>query len=147
MEDVKDVKEVEAQEAEAKEPTPERHETDWKAEARKWESRAKELLGSKDAETARAEDAEARLAEATRAKEHAEAVVSVSASSGVPADFLAFCSDREQMEAFGRLWAEYHAAPEQQPPHAGVKAPERRLVSSGAAKLANRDVFASLFTK
>ena len=148
MEDVKDAETTETAEQpepqeQQQEQQPEKHDTDWKAEARKWESRAKELLGSQAEQAARAEDAEAKLVEANRAKEHAEAVVSVAASSGVPAEFLAFCSDKEQMESFGKLWASYHADGE--PPHAWAKAPSKRLVSSGSTNLSNRDIFASLF--
>lgn len=140
---------------------PHGEETDWKAEARKWEERARENRGAaeelqrlKEAQMTEAEklakraaDAEAALAQMTQAKEHAEAVASISASSGVPAGFLAFCSTAEDMESFAKLWAEHHAQAQPEPAHAGVKAPERRIIPNGTAKVANKDVFAAMFNK
>lgn len=151
--------ETQAQAEQPQEAEPHGDATDWKAEARKWEERAKankdaaeELVRLKESQMSEAErlqkraaEAEARLAEMTRAKEHAEAVASISAQSGVPADMLQFCSTAEDMASFAKLWAEHHAQAPAEPPRAGVKAPERRIIPNGTAKVENKDIFAALF--
>lgn len=87
-------------------------EIDWKAEARKWESRAKEntdALASKEAElrklaeshdglTSKVSELEASIAEAEKAKKFAETLSEVANAAGVPADVLRG-STREELEA------------------------------------------------
>lgn len=127
-------------------------ETDWKAEARKWEKYAKENAAARkelDALKAaqmteqerlvkRAEEAERLLAEANAAIQHSKDVSEVSASSGIPAPLLEFCTDRDAMERFAK---EYGAAYQA---HSAPAAPQTRLVTGGTAAPTNADVFAQL---
>lgn len=136
-------------------------ETDWKAEARKWESRAKanrqeadslrekaakwdehELADMTEAEkaTKRAEEAEGKLAALLAERQHAADAAEVSKASGVPADLLEYCNDREAMEKF----AEQYGASTHVP--AAASAPSTRIVR-GDEKPANRSVFAAEFSK
>lgn len=87
-------------------------ETDWKAEARKWEARAKEnseALASKTTEfdalskdreglSAKVAELEASIAETAAKQEFSEVLTSVSEASGVPAEALRG-STREELEA------------------------------------------------
>ena len=92
---------------------PAKPETDWKAEARKWESRAKENKGAADklAEIEEANKTEAerqadRLAQlqAENARLQAEALrAQVAATKGVPADLLAGTTEDELNAAADRL--------------------------------------------
>lgn len=135
--------------------------TDWKAEARKWESRAKEnsaaaaeLQKLKESQMTELEKAQARAqaaeAEALALKtqkamfEHAEEVAS---TKGVPLEFLRLIDDNDKMDQFADLWAKYKAEPAQAPAtiHAAPSASAQRLVSSQTPKTTTRDVFASLF--
>lgn len=94
---------------------PETQETDWKAEARKWESRAKENLAQakthEDAARRLAEIEESQKTEAQRAQERLEAAekratelelkatrAEVAATKGVPANLLTG-STQEELEA------------------------------------------------
>ena len=132
--------------------------TDWKSEARKWESRAKEnsaeLQKLKESQMTELEKAQARAqaaeAEALALKtqkamfEHAEEVAS---TKGVPLEFLRLIDDNDKMDQFADLWAKYKAEPAQAPAtiHAAPSASAQRLVSSQTPKTTARDVFASLF--
>ena len=144
--------------AETAQSTPE-DATDWKAEARKWQDRAKankaaadELAQLKEDSMTEAEklqkratEAEAKVAELEAANAHAAGVANVTKETGVPVELLEFCDTEENMKAFAKLWKAYHEEHEPEPPHAWAKAPSKRLVSSGSTNLSNRDVFASLF--
>ena len=153
--------ESQAQATQAQEPTTqeEPHGIDWKAEARKWEQRAKENKGAADElaklkeasmteqqkAEARAQAAEAKVEQLTAEKEHAEAVLSISAQTGVPPEFLEYCSDADQMAKFCDAWTKFHAATAQVV-HVGAKAPERLLIKDGATKPTSGELFASLFS-
>ena len=132
---------------------PQGGETDWKAEARKWEryakenaAAAKELDALKAAQMTeqeklvkRAEDAEAKLAEASAALQHSKDVAEVAAESGVPASLLEFCADRDAMEAFAE---QFNGS--QQPVHAAATAPASRIARDVDAKRTNADAFADM---
>ena len=117
---VQAAQEPQAQAARQQEPT------DWKAEARKHEERAKQYKAEAAANKAaaaelealkaqqmtdqqkaeaRAVKAEAEVARLTAEAERRAAVDEVAASTGVPAALLAYCADRESMEAFARDYA------------------------------------------
>lgn len=124
--------------------------TDWKAEARKWEARAKEnskaaeeLAALKAAQMTEAEKAAAHLAQveselsalkadAQRRTDAAE----VSKATGVPASLLEYCATREAMEAFA---SEYGSTGKP----AGAPAAEQSRITRGGAKPAPADDFAA----
>lgn len=127
-------------------------ETDWKAEARKWEARAKanrdaaaELEAIKEAQMSeaeklqkRAEEAEAKVAQYEQREQHQKDVAEVAKATGVPASLLAHCVDREGMEALASDYAkETHVS--SAPP-----APDSRIIRNDSPKAANRDRFAAL---
>lgn len=130
-------------------------ETDWKAEARKWEKYAKENAAARkelDALKAaqmteqeklvkRAEEAERQLAEATAAIQHSKDVAEVSAAHGIPASLLEFCADRDAMERFAEQFSGAVKAP------SAPTAPQTRLVTGGDAKASNGEVFADMLEK
>lgn len=138
--------------AEAQAPQGAAAETDWKAEARKWERYAKENAAARkeldDLKAAqmteqeklvrRAEEAERRLAEANAAIQHSKDVAEVSAASGVPAQFLEFCADRDAMERFAAQFEGVSKAP------SAPAAPQTRLVTGGDAKTSNAGAFADM---
>ena len=117
--------------------------TDWKAEARKWEARAKksanaelELEALKQAqmteqekERARADKAEAELAELKAERQRLADAREVANATGVPLNLLEFCSDRDAMEAFAKT---YKA--EQPETHAAASANPSRIVRSSTDK-------------
>ena len=131
------------------EPTQEpqgTEEVDWEAkfkelqaQSRKWEERAKankekadkwdeyEQQGMSEAEklAKRAESAEAELAkfraDAQRRKDAAE----VAEATGVPANLLMHCADREDMEAFAKEYAGATKVP------AAPPAPAKRVIRGG----------------
>ena len=131
-------------------------ETDWKAEARKWEKYAKENAAARkelDALKAaqmteqerlvkRAEDAERKLAEAEAAVQHSKDVSEVSAANGIPAQLLEYCADRDAMERFAE---QYKAAMGKVP--SAPTAPQTRLVAGPDAKSSNADVFADMLER
>lgn len=146
---------VEATQNEATEqPQGEPETTDWKAEARKWEARAKENKAAADelesikAErmteseklTARAEKAEKELAALKSEAERTQAAHEVAASTGVPAELLLFCADREAMEKF----AEAFKSSEPQVPSAPRAASSRISRGVPEAQLSNQERFAQL---
>lgn len=131
--------------------------TDWKAEARKWEQRAKENKAASDeleaikaAQMTEAEKAAAHLKEveaelqALKAESQKRAdVEAVSKATGVPASLLSYCTDREAMDAFA---AEYAAAN----PHksAAPAAPTARIAGgAGARPTASEEWAAYMQTK
>lgn len=133
---------------------PQGSETDWKAEARKWEKRAKEhAAAAKELESlkaermteseklqARAERAEAELSRLTAEKEVADAASEVSKQTNVPRELLLFCKDREAMEAF----AELYSTQQQEPAHAAPPARKSRVMRENDTPISNRDVFAEM---
>lgn len=123
--------------------------TDWKAEARKWEALAKkgkaaedELAKLKEAQmteqekaNARAEKAEAELAEMRAEAERLSSARQISQAENVPFELLEFCSSKESMEEFCKVYRQTlqqtHAAA------SGV-----RIVKEGTT-VSNRDRFAA----
>lgn len=95
--------------------------TNWKAEARKWESRAKkseaaekELAEQKAASMteqekaiARAEEAEKKLAEMKAEAEREKAMQEIASAEGVPLELLKYCADVDAMRSFA---ADFKAA-------------------------------------
>lgn len=122
--------------------------TDWKAEARKWEARAKEnskaaeeLQALKAAQMTEAEKAAAHLAEVegelaalkADAQRRADAA-EVAKATGVPASLLEYCATREAMEAFA---SEYGSAGKP----AGAPAAEKSRIPRDGAKPTPADDF------
>lgn len=140
--------------------TDEQQETaaiDWKAEARKWEARAKaskkELaeLAQKAAEAdSKAEElaafeekaaaTEKELAELRAEKQHAADVAAVSKETGVPSELLSFLKSKDEMKAFAEHYGHIK-------PAAASTLDASRLHREGAAKPANRDLFADEMRK
>jgi hypothetical protein len=129
--------------------------TDWQAEARKWEGRAKAnkkeldaLAAKEEAHVSEMQDVTERLqameAELTayKAREQKAAdAAEVAKAHGVPAHLLEFCADREAMEKFAEAYAE-DAKPAGAP---GVE--PSRIVRQDGAQPSNRDAFASWITE
>ena len=145
---------------EAEETTEEPHGTEdleakyakLQTESRKWEKRAKdnaqaaqELAALKEAQmseteklTARAEQAERELEALRAVNQHAKDVREVASATGVPADLLDYCRDRDAMEAFAAKYADL------KPVHAAPPAPKSQLVSGKPPTTSNRDAFAAM---
>lgn len=144
-ENTQEVEQQEEPQGEAKQ------ETNWKAEARKWETLAKkgkaaeeELARLKEAQmseqekaNARAEKAEAELAEMKAEAQRIQAAKEYADKNDVPLSLLEFCK-AEDMEAFCKAYKaaqpEMHAAPSVNYVHVN---------KGGEGKPANRDIFAS----
>lgn len=128
-------------------------EIDWKAESRKWESRAKkseaaerELEQLKAAQmteqekaTARAEKAEAELAELKAEQARLTAAQEISERDGVPISLLKYCADVDAMNEFAK---EYKASIV--PTHAAAPAKTTRIVTGNDGKLNNEQIFADV---
>ena len=128
---------------------------DWKAEARKWEARAKankeaadeleQLKTSQMSETEklvkRAEDAEALVKQYQAEMQHGTDAGEVAAKTGVPVSLLMHCGSREDMEQFA---TEYEQAThvKSAPP-----APSSRIVRGGEGKTSTRDLFTEFMTE
>lgn len=126
-------------------------ETDWKAEARKWEARAKksaqaeaELEALKQAqmteqekEKARADKAEQELAMLRAENQRLADAAEISARDGIPQSLLNFCADREAMERFAK---EYKAS---QPAIPAAAATTGARISSDGKKPTNGEIFAA----
>ena len=126
--------------------------TDWKAEARKWEARAKEnnkaaeelaelkeaQLSESEKATKRAEKAEAELAEFKAHAEHTHMITEVSEATGIPASLLRG-ETREDVESFASELKKYMA---NQPTASVVPGETTKPRISGAAS--PRDQFAEL---
>lgn len=126
-------------------------ETDWKAEARKWEARAKksaqaeaELEALKQAqmteqekEKARADKAEQELAMLRAENQRLADAAEISARDGIPQSLLGFCADREAMERFAK---EYKAS---QPAIPAAAATTGARISSDGKKPTNGEIFAA----
>lgn len=129
---------------------------DWKAKyeamrehSREWEQRAKankaaadELQEIKAAQmseqeklTARAEAAEAKLAELEARNAHDEAAKKIANETGVPYELLVYCSDESAMSEFVKQYGESK-------PPAAPSAAVARVIRSDAEKRSNADVFA-----
>lgn len=148
-----ELEQVEAtEEVEATEPQGEEQETDWKAEARKWEKYAKqnkeaaaelerikqERMSESEKLQARAEKAERELAALSAERDRAQAAQEVSKASGVPAELLSFCADKERMEEFVQAYNAVSKTP------AAPRRPQSRAVHEGETPVSNRDVFAEM---
>lgn len=126
--------------------------TDWKAEARKWEQRAKEnKAAAKELEALkqsqmteqqkaekRAEQAEAELKQLKAEKQHATDAREVADSTGVPVAMLECCADRDTMERFAGIYAA--ANTQKQVPSAPKARASRQMHEQPAVD--NRDIFA-----
>ena len=130
---------------------PQGTETDWKAEARKWEKRAKEnsaaaaelekLRAASMSDTekleARAAKAEEELAQLKSEREFEIAVREVAAEKGVPESMLRHCATREDMEALASELAS-------QPTRVAPTGATSRLVVSQPSKKTNAEAFAEI---
>lgn len=96
---------------------PQGSETDWKAEARKWEARAK-------ANRATAQQLETRLKQYEQERQRDADAAEVAKETGVPASVLGVCTTREQME---QLATEYLKEGSRHIP-SGLPAPTTRIV-------------------
>ena len=139
-------------------PTEEQSGPDWKAEARKWEQRAKENKGAaeelaklKEAqmtelEKANAEAEKARAeAEALKAeKAMSDAAIKVSGETGLPVELLMYCRDADAVESFAKSVAEYveKASPAV---HVGSTTGKSRIIHPDTSKASTADIFAALF--
>lgn len=126
-------------------------ETDWKAEARKWEARAKKnsaaaeeleklklaQMSEQEQLKARAEKAEARIAELEADALRKATAQRLSAEKKVPIDLLLYCTDEEAMERF----AEAYASQQTQTPAAPSAAPSR-IVRDNGTQPTNGELFA-----
>lgn len=125
-------------------------ETDWKAEARKWESRAKkseaaekELAALKQASMteqekaiARAEQAETELAQLKAEQAHYSDARELAKEYGVPFELLECCADRDAMVKAVTLLKS-----NPQTVHAASQSGNTRIVKGGG-EMSNRDKFA-----
>lgn len=137
----------------APEPQGDEHpkETDWKAEARKWEARAKksanaelELEALKQAQMteqeklkAKADKAEAELAAIKAEQQRITDARELSQRDGVPVELLEFCTDREAMVRFANVYKSVAPAV-----HSAAPATPPRVVTSGDVKPSEGDIFA-----
>lgn len=125
--------------------------TDWKAEARKWEARAKEnrsaaeelealkaaQMSEQEKLTARAEAAEKKLKALEAEAARKQSAAAIAEAKGVPVDLLMYCADEEAMESF----AEKYMA--EQKTHSAPSASTSRIVRDQDAKVSTRDQFAA----
>lgn len=133
--------------------------TDWKAEARKWEKRAKENSGAAD-ELAKLKESqmtelEKANAEAEKAKAEADALkaekaksdaaIKASAETGVPVDLLMFCADADTVESFAKALGEYVG--KTQGVRVGSSVGKSRIIHPDTTKASSGDIFAALFTE
>ena len=130
-------------------------ETDWKAEARKWEARAKKnsaaaeeleklklaQMSEQEQLKARAEKAEARIAELEADALRKATAQRLAAEKKVPLDLLLYCTDEAAMEAFAETYASQMHAP------AAPSAPTSRIVRDSGAKPTNGELFADFLSK
>lgn len=117
------------------------HSREWEAKAKANKAAADELEQIKAAQmteqeklTARAEAAEAKLAELEAAKAHADAAQAIAKETGVPVELLSYCTDETAMREFAEKYAE------KKPPVAPSAAATR--VIHGDEKRSSADVFA-----
>lgn len=117
------------------------HSREWEAKAKANKAAADELEQIKAAQmteqeklTARAEAAEAKLAELEAAKAHADAAQAIAVETGVPVELLSYCTDEDAMREFATKYAE------KKPPVAPSAAAKR--VIHGDEKRSSAEVFA-----
>lgn len=148
------VEQIQEEQQQAEPQGEEKPRTDWKAEARKWESLAKkgkaaeeELAKLKEAQmseaekaAARAEKAEAELAAVKAENERLTAAREFSAKEDVPLTLLEFVK-AEDMEAFCQAFKA-----NLQTVHAAAPQSFTRIVKDGG-KPSNRDMFADFAAK
>ena len=141
------------------EQTTEPHGTDWKAEARKWEARAKEnsaaaieLQKLKEAQMTeaermqkRAEDAEARVKLLESEAEIAQLAQDYAEREGVPLKLLKLCQDEESMHTLCDEWKAQAASLPQV--HAGTTATPSKLVKPEASKRGAAGALADFFSE
>lgn len=136
------------------------HVTDWKAEARKWEKRAKgnqsaaeELEKLKAAQMTELEKAQAAAAtakaeaEALKAeKAKSDAAVKLSEKHGIPVSMLMHCADEDAMNDFVTEWNTYHES--QLKPHVGTSTVATRIVKpdTGTARAGAAGAIADFFS-
>ena len=151
IESTQATEEVEAQEPHGEEAI------DWEArykeavaQSRKWEERAKankeradkwdayEQEGLSEAEklAKRAESAEAELAQLKAAAQHDADAAEVAKETGVPVHFLAYCADREAMEAFAKEYQSDAKVP------TAPQGPQSRIITGEGSKRTSADRFA-----
>lgn len=130
---------------------------DWKAEARKWEARAKksaaaeaELAELKASQMTEAEKAaahlaevEAKLAELEAAQQKAADVAEVAKATGVPAGLLEYCADRDAMEAFAVEWQQQKTSAAKSAP----SAEQSRINKGDGAQPSAKDEFVSYMAR
>ena len=114
--EIKEVQEVD----ESPQGEAETQGTDWKAEARKWERLAKKAhsaeveleqlkqsqMTEQEKEKARADAAEAELAQLKAEKAKVDAATKLASETGVPFEMLMFCADEEAMTDFAKTYAQ-----------------------------------------
>ena len=131
--------------------------TDWQAKyeamrehSREWERKAKankaaadELEQLKAAQmteqeklTARAEAAEAKLAELEAQAAHEAAAKTIAKETGVPLELLSYCSDESAMRDFAKQYGENRTP-------AAPSAAVARIIRSGETKPTTREQFAA----
>lgn len=152
-----------ADETNANETEPEKKDVDWKekyesmrAHSREWERKAKENqkaadelermreanLTEQQKVEKRAKKAEEELAQLKAEMQRTTDAQEVAASSGVPVALLMHCSDRADMEAFAKEFAEETHVP------AATAAPASRVLrDDDGAEVATRDTFADLISQ
>lgn len=146
-----ETKEVIQEEQAVEESHETEQQTDWKAEARKWEERAKknkaaadeleaikqERMTEQEKLQARAEAAEAKVAELEAEAMRKASAQRIAAEKHVPIELLLYCSDEQAMESF----AEQYAA--EVPTPSAPSAPSTRIVRDEKASVSTRDQFAA----
>ena len=131
----------------------EESETNWKAEARKWERYAKKAqaleaeleqmkqaqMTEQEKERARADAAEAELASLRAEHERTSAAQRIASESGIPLDLLLYCKDEEAMTEFAAVYAKethVNAAPSANG--------STRIVRSESKGISNGEMFAEI---
>lgn len=122
------------------------HSREWEARAKANKAAADELQELKAAQmteqeklTARAEAAEAKLAELEAQAAHDAAAKAIAKETGVPLELLAYCSDESAMRDFASKYGE------NKPPVAPTASAARIIRSDG--KRTNADVFAEFINQ
>ena len=136
----------------------EQTETDWKAEAEKWKQHARDWekqskanklaadeleklksaqMTEQEKEKARADKAEAKLAEMKAEIERTEAAQQIADATGTPLQLLMFCRDADAMDEFAKVYAkETHVG------SAPTALGGRRIVRGNDRPASNGELFA-----
>ena len=119
------------------------HSREWEAKAKANKAAADELEQIKAAQmteqeklTARAEAAEAKLAELEARQAHDEAAKQIAKDTGVPFELLSYCSDETAMREFAGKYGENRTP-------AAPSAVAARIIRSGETKPTAREQFAA----